>query len=57
MAAAFPGRSGAVPQTGCDQEGKSDRVGQYNQLLRIEEALQGNAYSAESLLKRRGCSR
>ncbi|MNR50167.1 Enolase [compost metagenome] len=33
---------------------RSDRVGKYNQLLRIEEALQGKAtYSAESLLKRR----
>ncbi|SFB39029.1 phosphopyruvate hydratase, partial [Azotobacter beijerinckii] len=34
---------------------RSDRVGKYNQLLRIEEALQGQApYSAESLLKRLG---
>ena len=35
---------------------RSDRVGQYNPLLRIEEALQGKApYSAESLLKRCCC--
>ncbi|MDV7214005.1 phosphopyruvate hydratase, partial [Azotobacter beijerinckii] len=35
---------------------RSDRVGKYNRLLRIEEALQGQApYSAESLLKRRCC--
>jgi len=34
---------------------RSDRVGKYNQLLRIEEALQGQApYSAESLLRRLG---
>ncbi|SEI39271.1 Enolase, C-terminal TIM barrel domain, partial [Azotobacter beijerinckii] len=34
---------------------RSDRVGKYNQLLRIEEALQGQApYSAESLLKQLG---
>jgi enolase len=33
---------------------RSDRVGKYNQLLRIEEALQGRAvYSAEALLARR----
>jgi len=36
---------------------RSDRVGKYNQLLRIEEALKGRApYSAEALLKRRCCS-
>ncbi|MNG16290.1 Enolase [compost metagenome] len=33
---------------------RSDRVGKYNQLLRIEEALQGKAtYSSEALLKHR----
>ncbi|MBS7660871.1 phosphopyruvate hydratase [Pseudomonas lalucatii] len=33
---------------------RSDRVGKYNQLLRIEQALQGRApYSAEALLARR----
>lgn len=33
---------------------RSDRVGKYNRLLRIEEALQGAApYSASELLKRR----
>ena len=35
---------------------RSDRVGKYNQLLRIEEALQGKArYDATALLKRRCC--
>ncbi|MDD2001956.1 phosphopyruvate hydratase [Pseudomonas putida] len=35
---------------------RSDRVGKYNRLLRIEEELQGLApYSAESLLKRSCC--
>ncbi|MFC3361315.1 hypothetical protein, partial [Azotobacter chroococcum] len=35
---------------------RSDRVGKYNQLLRIEEALQGKApYDAGPLLKRRCC--